>query len=81
MFDIPVTCSLRLQQYANHYPTHCVNFNNLITISCKQRRSNNITSSHFVPSLMSANTMSLLPKLCEVQELLLLISSAVAITK
>ena len=58
-------------QYANLQLTRGVNFNNLIAVSKTKPSHQNRASVHFVPRVMLANTMSLVPKLDEVQELLL----------
>ena len=47
------------------------NVNNLIPIPTRKPTEHSATGTHFVPSLMLSNPMSLVPKLSEVQELLL----------
>lgn len=47
------------------------NINNLITITTKNGKMQKQNTSHFVPTIMLANTMSLVPKLSEVEELIL----------
>ena len=47
------------------------NINNLITIPTKNGKMQKQNTSHFVPTIMLANTMSLVPKLSEVEELIL----------
>ena len=69
-FNIPVFSSPR-DQYANPHLTRGVNFNNLVAVSKMKPSHQNRASVHFVPGVMLANTMSLVPKLDEVQELLL----------
>ena len=69
-FNIPVISSARFQ-YANPHLTRGVNFNNLVAVSKTKPSHQNRASVHFVPRVMLANTMSLVPKLDEVQELLL----------
>ena len=69
-FNIPVISSPCFQ-YANLHLTRGVNFNNLVAVSKTKPSHQNRASVHFVPRVMLANTMSLVPKLDEVQELLL----------
>ena len=69
-FNIPVISSPCFQ-YANLQLTRGANFNNLIAVSKTKPSHQNRASVHFVPRVMLANTMSLVPKLDEVQELLL----------
>ena len=69
-FNIPVISSPCFQ-YANLHLTRGVNFNNLVAVSKTKPSHQNRASVHFVPRVMLANTMPLVPKLDEVQELLL----------
>ena len=75
-FNIPVISSPRFQ-YANPHLTRRVNFNNLVTVSKTKPSHPNRASVHFVPRVMLANTMSLVPKLDETQELLLRLNAKV----
>ena len=75
-FNIPVISSPRLQ-YANPYLTRGVNFKNLVAVPKTKPSHQNQASVHFVPRVMLANTMSLVPKLDKVQELLLWLNAQV----
>ena len=68
--NIPVFTSPRVF-YANSISTRTANVNNLIPIPTRKPTEHCATGTHFVPSLMLSNPMSLVPKLSEVQELLL----------
>ena len=69
--DIPVLNSPQgsYANFSNSSPR--ANLNNLILIPAKKHQVQLAVGSHFVPSIMLSNPMSLSPKLSEVQELLL----------
>ena len=68
--NVPVFTSPRVS-YANFNSARTANVNNLIPISTRKPTDNAATGTHFFPSLMLSNLMSLVPKWSEVQELLL----------
>ena len=69
-FNIPVFSS-PCSKYANLHLKRGVNFNNLVAVPMTKPSHQNRVSVHFVFRVMLANTMSLVPKLDEVQELIL----------
>ena len=69
--NIPVLNSPRVSHANYSNSSRRANLNNLIPISAKKYQVQPAVGSHFVPSIMLSNPMSLSPKLSEVQELLL----------
>ena len=66
--NIPVFTSPRVFN-ANSISARTTNVNNLIPIPTRKPTEHSATGTHFIPSLMLSNPMSLVPKLSEVQEL------------